>query len=93
MYINTVDLFGNTILHNAIDDSHLHWAYSDIVHVNQKLLIGLLLGTDTNIHMNLKISKQKFNGMSALHIALSYSNLIEEEDMDDDESDVHVLTV
>ena len=58
--INTVDNFGNTTLHNAIDDSHIFWAYSDIVHVNQILLIGLLLRTDTNIHMNLNFFKKTF---------------------------------
>ena len=31
--------------------------------------------------------------MSALNMALSYSNLRQEEDMDDDESDVNVLTI
>ena len=91
--INTVDCMGNTTLHSAIDDSHLHWAYSDIVHVNQELLIGLLLGTDTNIHMNLKILKKNMYGMSALNMALSYSNSREEEDMDDDESGENELSI
>ena len=55
--INTVDCMGNTTLHSAIDDSHLHWAFPDIIHVKQESLIGLLLGTDTSIYMNLKIFK------------------------------------
>jgi ankyrin repeat protein len=52
--INTVDCIDNTILHSAINDAHLHWSFPSILHVDQELLIGLLLGTDTNINMNLK---------------------------------------
>ena len=89
--INTVDCMDNTILHSAINDTHLHWSRPSILHVNQELLIGLLLGTDTNIHMNLKILKKNFFGISALQMAESSLFLRKGEAMDNDESDESVL--
>ena len=53
--INTVDNEGNTTLHSAISDFHTHWRYGDIINVDIHLIIELLLGTDTNLCMNMKI--------------------------------------
>ena len=80
--INTVNFQGNTTLHSAISDFHIHWRNGDIVRVDIPLIIELLLGTDTNICMNMKILKKNKIGNSSYDNMLIYSKLSQNEDQD-----------
>lgn len=60
-----IDFRGNTLLHHAINDDHIHWSSIDhLPNFEMQTLIELLLGTDQKIGMNLKILKKNDLGFT-----------------------------
>lgn len=80
--VHTVDHLGNTTLHSAISDFYIRRFDDDIIDVDMHLIIQLLLETDTNIRMNMKILKTNKIGNSSYDDMLFYSRLRQNEEQD-----------
>ena len=66
----TIDFEGNSLLHSAISDNHIHWSMRNPnPNVEIKPFIELLLGTDQKIRMNLMILKKNNLGHTVYDIS------------------------